>query len=186
MEREEEGREEEERDGKWKGRNNPDIEGWLKAEVTPSEADSLNALLDGQSDDRRKSDLLRTAKYYVCPSLVLAKEASKLNYNAWVYHFTRQREGELAATMGAYHGAELPYIFDTHDDWLPTVESDHRLTNIMQTYWVNFAATGNPNQLDLPVWPNYSAENPNILSLGDELFSSTHPSQKLCEFLAPS
>jgi para-nitrobenzyl esterase len=56
----------------------------------------------------------------------------------------------------------------------------------MQTYWVNFAATGNPNQLHLPVWPNYSAENPNILSLGDELFSSTHPSQKLCEFLAPS
>ena len=166
--------------------DNPDIEGWLKAEVTPSEADSLNALLDGQSDDRRKSDLLRTAKYYVCPSLVLAKEASKLNHNAWVYHFTRQREGELAATMGAYHGAELPYIFDTHDDWLPTVEADHRLTNIMQTYWVNFAATGNPNQLDLPVWPNYSAENPNILSLGDELFSSTHPSQKLCEFLAPS
>ena len=166
--------------------DNPDIEGWLKAEVTPSEADSLNALLDGQSDDRRKSDLLRTAKYYVCPSLVLAKEASKLNHNAWVYHFTRQREGELAATMGAYHGAELPYIFDTHDDWLPTVEADHRLTNIMQTYWVNFATTGNPNQLDLPVWPNYSAKNPNILSLGDKLFSSTHPSQKLCEFLAPS
>jgi para-nitrobenzyl esterase len=166
--------------------DNPDIEGWLKAEVTPSEADSLNALLDGQSDDRRKSDLLRTAKYYVCPSLVLAKEASKLNHNAWVYHFTRQREGELAATMGAYHGAELPYIFDTHDDWLPTVEADHRLTNIMQTYWVNFAATGNPNQLDLPVWPNYSADNPNIQSLGDVLFSSGHPSQKLCEFLAPS
>jgi para-nitrobenzyl esterase len=166
--------------------DNPDIEGWLQAEVTPSEADSLKALLKGQSDDRRKADLLDTAKHYVCPSLVLAKEASKLNHNAWVYHFTRQREGELAATMGAYHGAELPYIFDTHDDWLPTVEADHRLTNIMQTYWVNFAATGNPNQLDLPVWPNYSAENPNILSLGDEFFSSTHPSQKLCEFLAPS
>ena len=165
--------------------DNPDIEGWLKAEVTPSEADSLNALLDGQSDDRRKLDLLRTAKYYVCPSLVLAKEASKLNHNAWVYHFTRQREGDLAATMGAYHGAELPYIFDTHDDWLPTVEADHRLTNIMQTYWVNFAATGNPNQLDLPVWPNYSAENPSIQSLGDVLFSSSHPSANLCEYLSP-
>jgi para-nitrobenzyl esterase len=88
--------------------------------------------------------------------------------------------------MGAYHGAELPYIFDTHDDWLPTVEADHRLTNIMQTYWINFATTGNPNQLDLPVWPKYSEENPNTQSLGDVLFSSGHPSQKLCEFLAPS
>ena len=165
--------------------DHPDIEGWLKAQVKPSEADSLKALLKDQTDDRRKADLLDTAKHYVCPSLVLAKEASKLNHNAWVYHFTRQREGELAATMGAYHGAELPYIFDTHDDWLPTVEADHRLTNIMQTYWVNFAATGNPNQLDLPVWPNYSAENPSIQSLGDVLFSSSHPSANLCEYLSP-
>jgi para-nitrobenzyl esterase len=153
--------------------------------VTPSEVDSLKALLKNQSDERRKAVLLDTAKHYVDPSLVQAKEVSKLNHNTWVYHFTRQREGELAATMGAYHGAELSYIFDTHDDWLPTVEADHRFTNIMQTYWVNFAAAGNSNQLDLPVWPNYSAENPNILSLSDKLFLSTHPSENLCEYLSP-
>ena len=166
--------------------DNPDIDGWLKTEAPPLTADNLKALLKDETDNRRISDLLRTAKYYVCPSLVLAKETAKLGNKAWVYHFTRQREGELAATMGAYHGAELPYIFDTHDDWLPTVEADHRLTNIMQTYWINFATTGNPNQLDFPMWPNYSPENPNTQSLGDVLFSSDHPSQKLCEFLAPS
>jgi carboxylesterase type B len=22
--------------------------------------------------------------------------------------------------FGAYHGAELPYVFDTHDAWIPT------------------------------------------------------------------
>ena len=166
--------------------DNPDIDGWLKTEAPPLTVDNLKALLKDETDNRRISDLLRTAKYYVCPSLVLAKETAKLGNKAWVYHFTRQREGELAATMGAYHGAELPYIFDTHDDWLPTVEADHRLTNIMQTYWINFATTGNPNQLDFPMWPNYSPENPNTQSLGDVLFSSDHPSQKLCEFLAPS
>ena len=166
--------------------NTPDIDGWLETEAPPLTADHLKALLKDETDNRRISDLLRTAKYYVCPSLVLAKETAKLGNKAWVYHFTRQREGELAATMGAYHGAELPYIFDTHDDWLPTVEADHRLTNIMQTYWINFATTGNPNQLDFPMWPNYSPENPNTQSLGDVLFSSDHPSQKLCEFLAPS
>ncbi len=166
--------------------DNPDIDGWLKTEAPPLTADHLKALLEDETDNRRISDLLRTAKYYVCPSLVLAKEAAKLGNKAWVYHFTRQREGELAATMGAYHGAELPYIFDTHDDWLPTVEADHRLTNIMQTYWINFATTGNPNQLDFPMWPNYSPEKPNTQSLGDVLFSSGHPSEDLCEFLAPS
>ena len=30
----------------------------------------------------------------------------------------RVREGEKAKKYGAYHGAELPYVFDTHDDWL--------------------------------------------------------------------
>lgn len=164
----------------------PDIEGWLDAEVARSSVDTLHAILADEIDDRRKLDLLRTAKYYVCPSLVLAQEVSNVGRRAWVYHFTRQREGDLAATMGAYHGAELPYIFDTHDDWLPTVEADHRLTNIMQTYWINFATTGNPNQSGLQPWLPFKSDSRKIQSIGDRLYSSEHPSQPLCAFLSPT
>ncbi|MCS5594887.1 MAG: carboxylesterase family protein [Porticoccaceae bacterium] len=164
----------------------PDIEGWLDAEVAPSSVDTLHTILVAETDDRRKLDLLRTAKYYVCPSLVLAQEVSNVGRRAWVYHFTRQREGDLAATMGAYHGAELPYVFDTHDVWLPTVEADHRLTKVMQSYWVNFATNGNPNQSDLQPWLPFKSDARNIQSIGDTLYSSEHPSQPLCAFLSPT
>jgi len=164
----------------------PDIDGWLGREVTEPAAAALKKIVTKETDDRRKLDLLRTAKYYVCPSLVLANEISSLDHQAWVYHFTRQREGELAATMGAYHGAELPYIFDTHDDWLPTVEADHRLTKIMQNYWANFATTGNPNHSGLGEWPRYNSDSQQVQSIGDTLFSSVHSSKPLCDFLSPS
>ena len=164
----------------------PDIEGWLDAEVARSSVDTLHAILADEIDDRRKLDLLRTAKYYVCPSLVLAQEVSNVGRRAWVYHFTRQREGDLAATMGAYHGAELPYVFDTHDDWLPTVEADHRLTKVMQSYWVNFATNGNPNQSGLQPWLPFKSDSRKIQSIGDRLYSSEHPSQPLCAFLSPT
>ena len=164
----------------------PDIEGWLDAEVAPSSVDTLHAILADEIDDRRKLDLLRTAKYYVCPSLVLAQEVSNVGRRAWVYHFTRQREGDLAATMGAYHGAELPYVFDTHEDWLPTVEADHRLTKVMQSYWVNFATNGNPNQSGLQPWLPFKSDSRKIQSIGDRLYSSEHPSQPLCAFLSPT
>ena len=166
--------------------DNPDIEGWLDAEVAPSSVDKLHNILADETDDRRKLDLLRTAKYYVCPSLVLAQEASNAGRRAWVYHFTRQREGDLAATMGAYHGAELPYVFDTHDVWLPTVEADYRLTKVMQSYWVNFATNGNPNQSDLQPWLPFKSDSRKIQSIGDMLYSSEHPSQPLCAFLSPT
>ena len=48
--------------------------------------------------------------------------------------------------MGAYHGAELLHIFNTHDDWLLTSDTDILITNKIQDFWVNFYKT-NPNKL---------------------------------------
>jgi para-nitrobenzyl esterase len=51
---------------------------------------------------------------------------------------------------------EIPYVFGTFRDpswnWLPFEPVDSRLSEIMQTFWTNFAKTGNPNSRDLPRW----------------------------------
>ncbi|WP_157762424.1 carboxylesterase/lipase family protein [Nocardia yamanashiensis] len=55
--------------------------------------------------------------------------------------------------MGAYHTAELPYLFDVAD--LP-VAFDARqtaLANQVVSYWANFVRAGNPNGAGLPEWP---------------------------------
>jgi para-nitrobenzyl esterase len=89
----------------------------------------------------------------------------------------------MAESMGAYHGAELPYVFDTHDDWLPTSQVDRRLTNTMKNYWTNFAKTANPNGLDLPNWPRFTINSSEILVMGNDISNALHPSLELCEYL---
>jgi len=42
-----------------------------------------------------------------------------------LYRFMRVRPG--AHNLGAYHGAEIPYVFGTADDWLPASAQDAAL-----------------------------------------------------------
>jgi para-nitrobenzyl esterase len=45
---------------------------------------------------------------------------------------------------------------------------DHQVADTMSTYWVNFAATGNPNGKGLPNWLAYEdSKNKRAMEFGD-------------------
>ena len=85
------------------------------------------------------------------------------NKSAWFYSFERVRDGDKSKEMGAYHGAEIPYIFNTHDKWLPTKRIDDLLTIKIQKHWVNFLNSGNPNN-SYQIWRKFDSEKFNVYS----------------------
>lgn len=155
-----------------------DVREWL-AEHRPGEGEALLKIL-GDAPALSRLDRLVTARWYVCPSLQFADHVDDSGNRAWVYYFTRVRSGERAAKLGAYHGAEIPYVFGKHDGWLPTDELDRGLSETIADYWVSFARNGDPNGADRPAWPRYSAEDPAALEIGDTIDAAPHPERSLC------
>ena len=85
---------------------------------------------------------------------------------AYVYRFSY-----AAAAMreqwrnGVPHGAEIPYVFDTiaaRSGARPTPE-DQAMARMVNTYWANFAKTGDPNGAGLPKWPRHDPTTNEIL-----------------------
>lgn len=69
------------------------------------------------------------------------------------------------AGYGTPHSEELPYVFHQlreHNRPAPTPK-DEAMSDLMRTYWTNFAKTGNPNGLGLPEWPAFNNAKPRTL-----------------------
>ena len=126
-------------------------------------------------------DRVGTGIEYVCPSLALASALDEAGARAWVYRFDRVRPG--FESIGAYHGAELPYMFDQHDDWLPNSEVDRRLTREMVAHWSAFVRRGDPNSESAPFWPQWRAGDSQMIRYGNATTQRPHPDLAFCEGL---
>ncbi|MBC31821.1 MAG: carboxylesterase [Muricauda sp.] len=88
---------------------------------------------------------------------------------AYIYHFDYVSESfRERMPHGAGHGFEGAYVFNTLDARWENNEStpiDGKLAEIMNTYWANFAKTGNPNGEGLPTWPLYTESEGKILDI---------------------
>jgi para-nitrobenzyl esterase len=106
---------------------------------------------------------------FICPSRqYLRFVARSQSEPAYGYLYTQVMNGGPARQLGAAHGLELFYIFQTMSrlggGYNPTPE-DLKLEKTTLNYWTNFAATGNPNGLDLPTWPRFNAPTDFYLKL---------------------
>lgn len=94
-----------------------------------------------------------------CPVLRTA-DAAAARQPVYAYEFTEDslQVTEEGFPMGAYHGLDLPYLFDL--SWGPYPEltaEQRRLSATMIDYWSAFARTGNPNGQGRPRWSEYGA-----------------------------
>ncbi|GEO12290.1 carboxylesterase/lipase family protein [Segetibacter aerophilus] len=115
-----------------------------------------------------------------------ANVASQQGKKVYVYRFTRKvpATGEYVK-YGAFHTGEVPYAYNNlkfvNRPWQP---EDHKLAEVMSSYWINFITTGNPNAKGLPDWPAYITNNKKIMDLGITQKAVSIPDAAALDFIA--
>lgn len=86
---------------------------------------------------------------------------------AYLYYFTHRPPGPRAQELGAYHAAEIPYVFNNaHTLRNGITPTDSALADAMSDYWVSFARDGVPSASGQPVWRPYTNSDRNYLRFG--------------------
>ncbi len=86
----------------------------------------------------------------------------------YLYHFTRVPPSKTQ-TIGAFHAAEIFFVFGSHSPLAGLTEADEALTEAMGLYWTNFAKTGNPNGAGLTDWPRYDPQSDLWMTFNPEI-----------------
>lgn len=62
--------------------------------------------------------------------------------------------------VGAGHASEIAYVFNNlrDRDGAAIAPKDREVARLMNSYWANFAKTGNPNGPGLPEWNVYDSK----------------------------
>ena len=116
-----------------------------------------------------------TDAFYACPELNAVKSLSQY-VPIYAYEFSDENappaqsswDSSLNFPMGAYHTAEVQYLFTGDLLGFPMGPLSHKqmqLSDAMVSYWTKFAKTGNPNSFGEPVWSPYDASTHKFQSL---------------------
>ena len=96
------------------------------------------------------------------PSWSLAEARARSgDASLFLYHFTQKPPRPPMfpwPQAGALHGEEVPFVFGhAGPGW---TDGDRAVAELVQSYWVNFARTGDPNGGGLPAWQPYRGDGP--------------------------
>ncbi|HZE79893.1 MAG TPA: carboxylesterase/lipase family protein [Candidatus Polarisedimenticolia bacterium] len=137
-----------------------------------SQADALLKVYPAGSDEEAVSSFYSAYRdqAFGWEMRTWARMATKTGHQpAYMYYFSRRPPGPQSARLRAFHASEIAYVFGTFVWPFPWEDTDKKLSDAMTSYWVNFAASGNPNGGRLTKWPVYNAKDDQALEFGDQI-----------------
>ncbi len=120
----------------------------------------------GNTELAKLLTLVNTDKVWAEPARFTAKAAAAKGQPAYLYLFAYVAPSmQQYMRYGAAHASEIPYVFGNPrgPNGSPAAPKDQEVATRMNTYWANFAKTGNPNSQGLPPWPRYDAQQNQLL-----------------------
>jgi para-nitrobenzyl esterase len=101
---------------------------------------------------------------------------SSSSWNTWTWARLQSRKGKGKAyeylfdyhpgstDVGSGHGSDVPYAFQTLGGRQgASTPEDLKLSDMISSYWVNFARNGDPNGPGLPQWPAFAENDQKVM-----------------------
>jgi para-nitrobenzyl esterase len=161
------------------GNNNAEIDGgFVNASSTKEELFSMFGDLkdeakaaydpDGTKEFAEVQTRFNTDKVWAEPARFTATYFAEKGDPAYIFLFSYVPSAmKERMKYGPGHGTDISFVFDNlgaRPGSTPAPE-DKEVARMMNSYWVNFAKTGDPNGKDLPVWPRYTPKTNLILDV---------------------
>lgn len=121
---------------------------------------------NGNVDFAQMLTMVNTDKVWAEPARFTATAFAAKGDPAHIYLFSYVASSmQQRMRFGAPHASEIAYVFDNLADrnGVTVAPKDKEVARMMNTYWANFAKTGNPNGNGLPKWPVYDPRKDEIL-----------------------
>jgi para-nitrobenzyl esterase len=114
------------------------------------------------------------------PTRTFARLVTARGAPTYLYMFSRVGDDSANRARGAYHSAEITFVFGRPHPLEPSAGStryDSTVADAMSDYWVAFATSGDPNGPPAagkwPRWPRYNAATDALLEIGPEIAPRT-------------
>ena len=121
---------------------------------------------------------------FTLPMRTWARMTATGRSKAYLYYFTHAPPNPNSKYLGAYHAGEIAYVFNNLNRQNALLqEGDYKLADMMSSYWVNFAKTGNPNGKGLPNWKPYDSRDEAYMDFGDTVQVRNHLLKEQLDFI---
>jgi para-nitrobenzyl esterase len=131
---------------------------------------------------RAALDALITDTIFLCPARSMTRLIAPRQQKTYVYQFTQNIA--ILKDLGAFHGLELPFVFNNTFIIPGATQKDLKLSKRMLSYWTNFAKTGDPNAKGLPKWPVYTVDGDTNITLNSKIRTNKALRKDFCDFLS--
>ncbi len=133
---------------------------------------------DGTTDFAKMLSLVNTDKVWAEPARFTARAFVTKGAPAYLYLFSYVPTAlQQRMRFGAAHASEISYVFDNLRDrnGITIAPKDKEVAQLMNTYWANFAKTGNPNGKGLPQWPMYDPKKNEVFEIRQDGSAAAGP-----------